>query len=169
MVASFFSTLTSSTDLPRETKDVVFDLYRLFAYTTIQAESYECEYPMLFTETLLTSTVLRCGAASAKDLDALPDRIQDLLARIRPHAVKLVDAWQFPDYLLDRYARCLPFLSPVLTRSSALGRYDGNVYEDLFNRAHRQNPLNDIVFNVDYKDDEIIKGSGERKPLSSKL
>lgn len=54
MVASFFSTLTSSTDLPRKTKDVVFDLYRLFAYTTIQAESYECEYPMLFTETLLT-------------------------------------------------------------------------------------------------------------------
>ncbi|OAR02537.1 hypothetical protein LLEC1_02439 [Akanthomyces lecanii] len=138
MVSSFFSTLASSNDLPRETKDVVFDLYRLFAYTTIQAESYE---------------FLRCGAASAKDLDALPDRIQDLLSRIRPHAVNLVDAWQFPDYLLD----------------SALGRYDGNVYEDLFNRAHRLNPLNDVVFNPDYKDDEIVKGSGERKPLSSKL
>ncbi|EGX96023.1 Acyl-CoA oxidase [Cordyceps militaris CM01] len=130
MVASFFTTLTSSHDLPPETKEVVLDLYRLFAYTAIQAESYEC-----------------------KDLDALPDRIQALLARIRPHAVKLVDAWQIPDYLLD----------------SALGRYDGNVYDDLFNRAHRLNPLNDVVFNPDYKDDEIIKGSGERKPLSSKL
>lgn len=47
MVSSFFSTLTSSNDLPRETKNVVFDLYRLFAYTTIQPESYECEYLVL--------------------------------------------------------------------------------------------------------------------------
>ncbi|KAJ3494336.1 hypothetical protein NLG97_g4148 [Lecanicillium saksenae] len=138
MVSSFFTTLTSSNDLPRETKDVVFDLYRLFAFTSIQAESYE---------------FLRCGAASAKDLDALPDRIEELLARIRPHAVNLVDAWQFPDYLLD----------------SALGRYDGNVYEDLFNRAHRLNPLNDIVFNPNYKDNEVVKGSGTPKSLSSKL
>ncbi|EJP62424.1 acyl-coenzyme A oxidase [Beauveria bassiana ARSEF 2860] len=138
MVSSFLTTLTSSNDLAHETKEIVFDLYRLFAYTTIQAESYE---------------FLRCGAASSKDLDALPERIQALLTRIRPHAVKLVDAWKIPDYLLD----------------SALGRYDGNVYEDLFNRAHRLNPLNDIVFNPDYKDDEIVKGSGERKPLSPKL
>lgn len=57
----------------------------------------------------------------------------------------------------------------MLTMHSALGRYDGQVYEDLFNRAHRLNPLNDIVFNIDYKDDEIVRGSGERKPLSPKL
>ncbi|OAA54642.1 Acyl-CoA oxidase [Cordyceps fumosorosea ARSEF 2679] len=138
MVRSFLGSLASDDDLPRETKDVVFDLYRLFAYTNIQAESYE---------------FLRCGAASAADLDALPDRIQTLLARIRPHAVKLVDSWMIPDYLLD----------------SALGRYDGNVYEDLFNRAHRQNPLNDVVFNNDWRDDEIVKGSGEREPLLPKL
>lgn len=107
MVSSFFSTLASSDDLPRETKEVVFDLYRLFAYTTIQAESYECECSMIRWNRCrmmhpADQTVLRCGAASAKDLDALPDRIQDLLSRIRPHAVNLVDAWKFPDYLLDR-------------------------------------------------------------------
>lgn len=29
--------------------------------------------------------------------------------------------------------------------------------------------MNDVVFNPYYKDNEIIKGSGERKQLSSKL
>jgi acyl-CoA oxidase len=43
---------------------------------------------------------------------------------------------------------------------SALGRYDGRVYEDLFNRAHRLNPLNRITFNPNYWDDEIVKDSG---------
>ena len=39
-----------------------------------------------------------------------------LLAKIRPNAVALVDAFDFPDGVLD----------------SALGRYDGNVYEALY-------------------------------------
>ncbi|KAJ2972827.1 hypothetical protein NQ176_g6940 [Zarea fungicola] len=138
MVSSFFTSLSSSRDLPSATKDIIFDLYRLFAFTAILADGYD---------------FLRCGAASVQDLDELPTRIQDLLSRIRPHAVKLVDAWMIPDYLLD----------------SALGRSDGHVYEDLFNRAHRLNPLNDVVFNIDYNDDEIVKGSGKRTPLSPKL
>lgn len=53
-----------------------------------------------------------------------------LLKDIRPHAVKLVDAWSFPDWQLD----------------SSLGREDGKVYEDLFYRASQLNPLNDITF-----------------------
>jgi acyl-CoA oxidase len=64
---------------------------------------------------------------------------------VRPHAVKLVDAWAIPDYLLD----------------SALGRYDGKVYEDLYNRAHRLNPLNKTTFNVDWESEEIVLGSGD--------
>lgn len=44
---------------------------------------------------------------------------------------------------------------------SALGRYDGRVYEDLFNRAHRLNPLNKITFNPNYWEEEIVKGSGD--------
>jgi acyl-CoA oxidase len=75
------------------------------------------------------------------------------MAEIRPHAVKLVDAWSIPDFLLD----------------SALGRYDGRVYEDLFDRAHRQNPLNQIVFNPNYKEDEIVKGSGNSGRILSTL
>jgi acyl-CoA oxidase len=87
----------------------------------------------------------KANAVSEADLDALPGAIQDLMATIRPHAVKLVDSWKIPDFLLD----------------SALGRYDGKVYEDLFNRAHRLNPLNEITFNPDYRSEEIVMGGGE--------
>ena len=44
----------------------------------------------------------------------------------RPEAVTLVDAFDYSDYNLN----------------SALGRYDGNVYEDLFERA-QVSPLNE--------------------------
>lgn len=87
----------------------------------------------------------KAQAVSEDELDKLPSMIQELMAQIRPHAVNLVDAWSIPDFLLD----------------SALGRYDGKVYEDLFNRAHRLNPLNEITFNSDYRSEEIVKGKGE--------
>ncbi|KAH9826779.1 Peroxisomal acyl-coenzyme A oxidase 1 [Teratosphaeria destructans] len=90
---------------------------------------------------------LKAGAVSDRDLDRLPDSIQSLMADIRPHAVALVDAWRVPDFLLD----------------SALGRYDGKVYEDLFDRAHRRNPLNDITFNPYYQSDEIVMGQGSEE------
>ncbi|KAK8200961.1 hypothetical protein M8818_006281 [Zalaria obscura] len=81
-------------------------------------------------------------AVADHDLDLLPGRVQALMTEIRPHAVNLVDAWSIPDFLLD----------------SALGRYDGRVYEDLFNRAHRLNPLNEVTFNPDYSTAEIVMG-----------
>ena len=97
----------------------------------------------------------KANAVSEADLDSLPTRVQDLMSQIRPNAVNLVDAWSIPDYLLD----------------SALGRYDGKVYEDLFNRAHRLNPLNEITFNPNYKSDEIVMGGGqdEMKKILAKL
>lgn len=91
----------------------------------------------------------KAQAANEEDLDGLPQAIQQLMAEIRPHAVSLVDSWCIPDFLLD----------------SALGRYDGKVYEDLFNRAHRLNPLNEITFNSDYRSEDIVKG-GDGKELS---
>ncbi|KAJ5492902.1 hypothetical protein N7539_001648 [Penicillium diatomitis] len=78
------------------------------------------------------------------ELEAISSQIQVRMAWIRPHAVRLVDSWQIPDYLLD----------------SALGRYGGRVYEDLFNRAHRLNPLNRITFNPNYWDEKILMGTG---------
>lgn len=52
---------------------------------------------------------------------------------------------------------------------SALGRSDGRVYEDLFNRAHRLNPLNMVTFNPDYRTDEIVIGSNDGGEILSKL
>lgn len=97
----------------------------------------------------------KAGSVSEQDLDSLPTRIQQLMAQVRPHAVALVDSWKVPDFLLD----------------SALGRYDGRVYEDLYNRAHRLNPLNEITFNPYYKSDEIVMGQGsdELKKILAKL
>ncbi|KAM0717155.1 hypothetical protein Q7P37_007007 [Cladosporium fusiforme] len=94
-------------------------------------------------------------AISEAQLDLMPERIQTLMSAIRPHAVNLVDAWSIPDFLLD----------------SALGRYDGKVYEDLFNRAHRLNPLNEVVFNSDYRSEEIVRdGDGhEMERILAKL
>lgn len=90
----------------------------------------------------------KAQAVSEEELDELPQVIQQLMAEIRPHAVNLADSWCIPDFLLD----------------SALGRYDGKVYEDLFNRAHRLNPLNEITFNSDYCSKEIVR-DGDRKEL----
>ena len=51
--------------------------------------------------------------------------VRALLAELRPDAVALVDAFEFPDNTL----------------CSALGRYDGNVYESLY-AAARASSLN---------------------------
>lgn len=52
-------------------------------------------------------------------------RVKELLTVLRPEAVALVDAFDFQDVSLG----------------SVLGRYDGNVYENLFDWA-RSSPLN---------------------------
>jgi acyl-CoA oxidase len=72
-----------------------------------------------------------------------------LLDEIRPHAVRLVDAWKIPDWQMD----------------SSLGRYDGNVYPDLFRRASQENPVNDLVFDPYPWNDNVLKNT----PPKSKL
>ncbi|XP_067666720.1 peroxisomal acyl-coenzyme A oxidase 1-like [Haliotis asinina] len=61
------------------------------------------------------------GYISSKQATLLNQRLLDLLADIRPNAVAFVDAFDVPDNVLK----------------SALGRYDGNVYEALFESAKR--------------------------------
>ncbi|KAL4760922.1 acyl-CoA dehydrogenase/oxidase [Aspergillus foveolatus] len=129
LVTQFYNALSSDTELSAAVKDVLWDLYRLFSLSTLDTEKYE-----FFSH----------NAASKHHLDAVLERMNELTSRIRPHAVRLVDAWQIPDYLLD----------------SALGRYDGRVYEDLFHRAHRVNPLNKTTVNPNYWEDEIVKNQG---------
>lgn len=75
-----------------------------------------------------------------------------LLEEIRPHAVRLVDAWQFPDWQLD----------------SSLGRYDGKVYEDLFKRASELNPLNALTIDP-YPGSNVLVKKDAREGFKSKL
>ncbi|GAB1215542.1 hypothetical protein ATERTT37_004733 [Aspergillus terreus] len=138
LVTKFFQALTTDSSLPPSTKEIMWDLFRLFALFTMEADSYE------FFST---------GVVNREQLDKLPARVHDLMTQIRPHAVKLVDSWMIPDYLLD----------------SALGRYDGRVYEDLFNRAHRLNPLNKLTFNPNYWENEVIMGTPDPRLVSAKL
>ena len=130
LVSNFFDAIKSRDSMSSALRDKMTLLFRLFSFYTMDNEARE---------------FAQAKAVSEADLDSLPDRVQDLMAQIRPHAVSLVDAWSIPDFLLD----------------SALGRYDGRVYEDLFNRAHRLNPLNEITFNPDYRTDEIVMGDGK--------
>ena len=62
---------------------------------------------------------------SSEQFEMVNEKLMDLLAAIRPNAVALVDSFDFPDHVLQ----------------SVLGRYDGNVYENLYKWAQKS-PLN---------------------------
>lgn len=133
LVLNFYNAIfTSQTDPPldQSTIELMGRLFQLFA---------------LFTLDLSASEFLLSGAITTDQLAPINSRIQSLMMQVRPHAVRLVDAWSVPDYLLE----------------SALGRYDGDVYNDLFRRAHKENPLNQQTFNVDWRSEEILMGEGE--------
>jgi acyl-CoA oxidase len=135
LVANFYNAVFVSTPnppVPASTLDVLRTLFRLFA---------------LYTLDTCASEFLLAGALTTSQLKEVQPRIQLLMQQIRPHAVRLVDAWSIPDYLLE----------------SSLGRYDGDVYNDLFKKAHLENPLNLVTFNPDWKTEEIIMGEGAEK------
>jgi acyl-CoA oxidase len=129
LVSNFHLALSSQTNLSPILLPHLQTQFFLFAYHTLSLN------PRSFSKS---------SAVSENDLDLLQPKILEIMERIRPHAVRLVDAWKIPDFLLD----------------SALGRYDGKVYEDLFERAHRQNPLNKEIFETDYRKDDLVKGDG---------
>lgn len=114
-VKAFYDDLNShraSETLDKESYPVLWKLFQLYSIHTIVAEAHE----------FYTSSALSVGQVN----EANKSTKARLLREIRPHAVRLVDSWKLPDWLLD----------------SSLGRYDGRVYEDLFYRASQMNPLN---------------------------
>ena len=111
--------------LDKYTVDLLRKLYRLFALHTLEQKASE-----FFTSA--ACTVRQIQLARTKT-------VMKLLEDIRPHAVRLVDSWKFPDWQLD----------------SSLGREDGRVYEDMFHRASEVNPLNDVVFDP-YPDSGVL-------------
>jgi acyl-CoA oxidase len=133
LVSNFYGAVSSSQTNPpldSSTVNVIRVLFRLYA---------------LYTLDLSASEFIIAGALTAERLAEVTPKIQDLMEQVRPHAVRLVDAWSIPDYLLQ----------------SALGRYDGDVYTELFRLAHKENPLNQQTFNPRWDSEEIVMGEGE--------
>ncbi|XP_056406303.1 peroxisomal acyl-coenzyme A oxidase 1 isoform X1 [Hyla sarda] len=91
-----------------------------------------------------TGDFLQAGLLTTSQLEQIHQRIKDLLAVIRPNAVALVDAFDYTDTQLG----------------SVLGRYDGNVYENMFEWA-KKSPLNKTQVHESFHK--------YLKPLQSKL
>ncbi|XP_074109403.1 acyl-coenzyme A oxidase 1 [Cotesia typhae] len=79
---------------------------------------------------------LRFSCLKAEDVPALQNRLEELFQSIRINAVGLVDGFDIRDEILD----------------SALGAYDGNVYERLFTEAMKS-PLNQTSVNESFHSD----------------
>ncbi|CAG9855181.1 unnamed protein product [Phyllotreta striolata] len=87
------------------------------------------------------STAIRCSGdflrftdIQGRDVEMLQSWLEELLTLLRPNAVGIVDAFDFRDEVL----------------SSALGSYDGNVYERLLEEAQKS-PLNAEPVNKSFK------------------
>lgn len=133
LVSNFYTAVFESRPNPPldpATVDILKVLFKLFA---------------LFTLDVSASEFLLSKALTVERLQSVSPAIQELMTQVRPHAVRLVDAWSIPDYVLE----------------SALGSYDGDVYNRLFHKAHKENPLNQLTFNPDWKSEEIVMGEGE--------
>lgn len=120
------------------TISLLHKLFRLYALNTLEKEASE-----FYSSAAVTVRQITLARTKA---------VMTLLEEIRPHALRLVDAWKFPDWQLD----------------SSLGRYDGKVYEDMFHRASELNPLNSVVFDP-YPDSKVLFKKDERQNLRSKL
>lgn len=69
--------------------------------------------------------ILRFITLTEADLKSLQNRLELALAKIRPNAIALTDAFDFHDGILN----------------SVLGAYDGNVYQRIFEAA-KMSPMN---------------------------
>lgn len=141
IIKNFYEALHSdalSSALDSETVALMHKLFRLYALHTLEREASE-----FFSSSAVTVRQIQLARTKA---------VMKLLEEIRPHAVRLVDAWHFPDWQLD----------------SSLGRYDGKVYEDLFERASEKNPLNALTIDPYPAGDVLIK-KDERDRLKGNL
>ena len=141
VVKNFYEALRSNdiaSSLDPETIGLMHKLFRLYALHTLEQEASE-----FFSSSAVTVRQIQLARTKT---------VMKLLEEIRPHAVRLVDAWQFPDWQLD----------------SSLGRYDGKVYEDLFKRASELNPLNALTIDP-YPDSNVLVKKDARASFKSKL
>lgn len=95
---------------------------------------------------------LYSGCVNRDTLFHVKHATMDLLAALRPDAIATTDAWDIDDYVLQ----------------SSLGRADGKVYQDMFQRA-ASNPLNSMDINPNYLDPELVKGEPPNPELVAAL
>ena len=141
VVKSFYEALRSksiASELDPETISLMHKLFRLYALHTLEQEASE-----FFSSSAVTVRQIQLARTKA---------VMKMLEEIRPHAVRLVDAWAFPDWQLN----------------SSLGRYDGKVYEDLFERASELNPLNAMTIDP-YPNSNVLIKKDDREKFRSKL
>ncbi|RIB24523.1 acyl-CoA dehydrogenase/oxidase [Gigaspora rosea] len=105
-----------------------------------------CNLFALHTMEKNLSESLESGYLSPKQSEMLRVQISESLNEIRPNAVALVDAFYLPDYLLN----------------SALGRYDGKVYETMIEWASKE-PLNGITLDVNPYSDKLFRNDVKAK------
>lgn len=117
--------------VPKGARETLHTLFRLYSLSTLQAHG-------------LSFLTLTPPLVTLADLAKIPEVSQELMAELRPHAVALVDAWAIPDYVLD----------------SALGNSQGEVYERMWDWAHRQNPLNQVTVDPWYESEQVVQGEG---------
>jgi acyl-CoA oxidase len=141
VVKNFYEALQSDSlryELDSPTIDLLHKLFRLYALHTLEKEASE-----FYSSSAVTVRQIQLARTKS---------VMKLLEEIRPHALRLVDAWQFPDWQLD----------------SSLGREDGKVYEDMFYRASELNPLNGLTIDP-YPDSDVLVKRDERQKCKSKL
>ncbi|KAF4313161.1 Acyl-CoA oxidase [Botryosphaeria dothidea] len=141
VVKNFYESIQASEfnrELDPETQTLMYKLFRLYALHTLESEASE-----FYTSSAVTVRQIQLARTSA---------VMKLLAEIRPHAVRLVDSWDFPDWQLD----------------SSLGRADGKVYEDMFHRASELNPLNSITFDP-YPESPVLFKENKSQEFKAKL
>ncbi|KAL1867617.1 hypothetical protein Plec18167_008617 [Paecilomyces lecythidis] len=138
VVKNFFEAVSSpdtAAKVDPQTVTLLHKLFRLYALHTLEQQAAD-----FFTS----------GAVTTRQITLTRNKaVMKLLDEIRPHAVSLVDAWKFPDWVLD----------------SSLGREDGDVYRDLFRRASQENPVNDLIFDPYPWNQNVLKNDAARSKL----
>ncbi|KAJ8688212.1 hypothetical protein QAD02_024007 [Eretmocerus hayati] len=92
-----------------------------------------CELYAVNSVLLRIGDFLRFSCLTNEDVPSLQKRLEEMLAAVRPNAVGIVDGFDIRDEILG----------------SALGAYDGNVYQRLFDEAMKS-PLNQESVNQSY-------------------
>lgn len=141
VVKNFYEALQSESlryELDAPTIELLHTLFRLYSLHTLEKEASE-----FYSSAAVTVRQIQLTRTKS---------VMKLLEEIRPHALRLVDAWQFPDWQLD----------------SSLGREDGKVYEDMFYRASELNPLNGLTIDP-YPDSDVLIKRDDRQNYTSKL